>query len=45
MTTRGILGVTSDKISSKVSRISFRNGDIQQKLTQIYNLKNFTKRL
>ena len=37
------LGETSDKISSKVARISFRNGDIQQKLTQIYNLNNLQK--
>ena len=34
-------GKTSDKIFSEVARISFQNGDIQQKLTQIYNLKKF----
>ena len=34
-------GGRSDKISSKVARISVRSGDIQQKFTQQRLLKNF----
>ena len=34
-------GGTSDKISSKVARISVRSGDIQQKFTQQRLFKNF----
>ena len=45
--TRGVAKIlvwgegTSDKISSKVARISVQSGDIQQKFTQPRLLKNF----
>ena len=44
---RGVLvrggGEESNKIFSKVARISVRGGDIQQKFTQQRLLKNFEK--
>ena len=39
----GWLGEASDKISSKVARISVRGGDIQQKFSQQRLLKNLYK--